>query len=421
MRPRRTLTLLAALLLAFGASPAAAQPLQRIAAVVNDEVISVFDVENRMRLIIATSGLTDNGETRGRLQGQIMRSLIDERLQMQEANRLNVAVSESEIEGAIQRIEQANRMPRGGLVAALREAGIDRSAIESQIKSAIGWQKVVTRRLRPTLQVGEDEIDEVLQRITASKGAVEYRLAEIFLSVETPEQEDEVRQNAENLVEQMRRGTAFAAIAQQFSQSASAQSGGDIGWVERSQLEDEIVSIFDQMPVGRSTLPIRTPSGFYLYLLRDRRVLAAPSPDDATVTLAQLVIPIEADATPAEVAAQKELAQTVQESVSGCEDLQRAAKELGAPPVDPTPDLRVGDLNPAIKPVVTNLKVGDAAAPLETGAGFAIVMVCARQEAKSNLPGRDDIAENLTRQRLDLMSRRYLRDLRRAAFIDVRV
>jgi peptidyl-prolyl cis-trans isomerase SurA len=421
MRPSRTLALLTALLLACGASPAAAQPLQRIAAVVNDEVISLFDLENRTRLVIATSGLLDNGETRGRLQGQIMRSLIDERLQMQEANRLNVSVSESDVEGAIQRIEQANRMPRGGLVAALREASIDRSAIETQIKAAIGWQKVANRRLRPTLQVGEDEIDEVLERITASKGAVEYQLAEIFLSVETPEQEDEVRQNAENLVEQMRRGTAFAAIAQQFSQSASAQSGGDIGWVERSQIEDEIVSILDQMPVGRSTLPIRNASGFYLYLLRDRRVLAAPSPDDATVTLAQLVIAIDADATAAEIAAQKDLAQTVQESVAGCEDLQRAAQELGAPPVDPTPDLRVGDLNPAIRPVMANLKVGDAAAPMQTDAGFAIVMVCARQEAKSNLPGRNDIAENLTRQRLDLMSRRYLRDLRRAAFIDVRV
>lgn len=412
---------LALLLLAALCPPGAAQQLQRIAAVVNDEVISVFDVENRMRLVIATSGLPDNAETRRRLQGQIMRSLIDERLQIQEANRLSVSVTEREISQAVQRIEQANRMQPGALLNALAGAGVDRSALQTQIRASIGWQKVVNRRLRPTLQVGEDEVDEVLQRITASKGAVEYLLAEIFLTVESPEQEDEVRQNIDSMVEQMRRGVSFAAMAQQFSQAASAQSGGDIGWIERTQLDEEVRTLLDQMAVNRATPPIRTASGFYIYLLRDRRVLAAPNPEDATVSLAQLVMPLEPGAGEDDIAAQKALAETVRESISGCEDLQRVAKELGAPPAEPAPDLRVGDLNPAIRPTVSDLKVGEASAPMQTEAGLVMIMVCARKEPPSNLPSREDIAENLTRQRVDLTARRYLRDLRRAAFIDVRV
>jgi peptidyl-prolyl cis-trans isomerase SurA len=412
---------LIALALAASAGVVDAQSVQRIAAVVNDEVISVYDLESRTMLVIATSGMPDNAETRRRVQPQVLRNLIDERLQVQEANRLNASVNEREIDEAIQRVERANNMQPGQLSQELANIGVDRNAIASQIKAGLAWQKVVSRRLRPALQVGQDEIDEVLERINANRGAVEYLLAELFLSVETPEQEDEVRQTMENILDQMRRGSAFQAMAQQFSQSASASTGGDIGWVERSQLEDEVVQFLDQMQNGRATPPIRTATGFYVYLLREKRTLAAPAPEDATVSLAQLILPVEPNATEADVASQTELAETVRESITGCADLKRVAGELGLPGGDPTPELRIGDLNPAIRPVVSGLKADEAAKPIRGDSGVILVMVCARKEPPSNLPSREDIAENLTRQRLDLIARRHLRDLRRAAFIDVRV
>jgi len=412
---------LIAVILAVSAGVVDAQSVQRIAAVVNDEVISVYDLESRTMLVIATSGLPDNAETRRRVQPQVLRNLIDERLQVQEADRLNATVNEREIAEAIQRVERANNMQPGQLSQELANIGIDRSAIVSQIKAGLAWQKVVSRRLRPALQVGQDEIDEVLERINANKGAVEYLLAELFLSVETPEQEDEVRQTMENILDQMRRGSAFQVMAQQFSQSASASTGGDIGWVERSQLEDEVVQFLDQMQNGRATPPIRTATGFYVYLLREKRTLAAPAPEDATVSLAQLILPVEPNATEADVASQTELAETVRESITGCADLKRVAGELGLPGGDPTPELRIGDLNPAVRPLVSGLKADEAAKPIRGDSGIVLVMVCARKEPPSNLPSREDIAENLTRQRLDLIARRHLRDLRRAAFIDVRV
>jgi len=415
------LALLPAVFLAFFVAGAVGQPVQRIAAVVNDEVISVYDLENRLALVIATSGLANDAETHRRMQPQILRSLIDERLQMQEANRLNATVADREVADALVRIERANNMQPGQLAQELGNIGIDRSSVTNQIKANLAWQKVVNRRLRPTLQVGQDEIDEVLERINASKGTVQYLLAEIFLAVESPEQEDDVRQSMENIIDQMRRGSAFQAMAQQFSQSASAATGGDIGWVERGQLEDEVLQLLDQMQSNRATPPIRTAIGFYVYLLRDRRTLAAPAPEDATVSLAQLVLPLEPNAGESEITNQMELAETVRESISGCADLKRAAGELGLPGGDPTPDLRVGDLNPAIRPLVTGLKADETSKPFRGDSGIVLIMVCSRVEPKSNLPSREDITENLTRQRLDLISRRHLRDLRRAAFIDVRV
>lgn len=408
-------------LLAADMAPVQAQNVQRIAAVVNDDVISIFDLEQRMFLVMATSGIPDSPEVRRRMQPQVMRSLIDERLQMQEAQRISATVTDKEVEEAVGRIERANGMPPGTLYVELDRQGASRTALQMQIKATLAWNKVINRRLRPSLQIGEDEIDDVLARINASKGSTEYLLAELFLSVETPDQEDEVRQRLEELVDQMRRGTSFAAMAQQFSQAASASVGGDIGWIERGQLDDDVVKAIDGLARGSATEPLRTPTGFYIYLLRDKRVLAVSAAEDAMVTFAQLILPLEADLGPSEVEAQKELAQTVRESVKGCDDLKRAATELHVEFAEPTSNLRIGDLNPAIRPTVTDLKVGEASAPIQNDSGVTLMMVCDRKEAASTMPNREDLGDNLTRQRLDLVARRYLRDLRRQAFIDIRV
>jgi len=395
--------------------------IERIAAVVNDDVVSVYDINNRLNLVLATSGMPNNPEVRDRLRPQVMRTLIDERLELQEAKRINALATDADVQAAIGRIESANRMPPGTLVPALTREGISVDSLNQQIKAGLSWQKVVERQLRPSLGVGDDEIDEVLDRIKADKGTTEYLLAEIYLAVDSPDQDAEIHNRMLDMIEQMHRGTAFSAVAQQFSQAASASQGGDIGWVERGQLDPEVQKAIEDMDINHATMPIRTPTGYYVYLLRDKRTLAAANPEDATVTLAQLVLPLEPGATADDIKAQKELANTVRQDVKGCDDLKHAAGELHVEYADPTPDLKIRDLNPAIRPAVLNLKVGEASEPLQSDTGITLVMVCDRQDPPEQMPSRDQIADNLTRQRLDLIARRYLSDLRRQAFIDVRV
>jgi len=404
-----------------GGDDSAGDQVERIAAVVNDDVVSVYDINNRIELLMATSGMPNTPEMRARLRPQVMRTLIDEHLEIQEAKRINVVATDAEVQAAIGRIETANHMPAGSLVPALTREGISIDALNQQIKAGISWQKVVERQLRPSLGVGDDEIDEVLDRIKAEKGTTEYLLAEIYLAVDTPDQDAEIHNRMLDMIEQMHKGTAFSAMAQQFSQAASASQGGDIGWVERGQLDPEVQKAIEDLDINHATLPIRTPTGYYVYLLRDKRTLAAADPEDATVTLAQLVLPLDAGATADDIKTQRDLADTVRQDVNGCDDLKRAAGELHVEYADPTPDLKIRDLNPTIRPAVLNLKVGQASEPLQSDTGITLVMVCERKEPAVQMPSREQISENLTRQRLDLIARRFLSDLRRQAFIDVRV
>lgn len=158
---------------------------QRIAVVVNEEAISVRDVEARMHLVIVSSALRDSGELRQRLRPQILRTLIDERLQLQEARRLKIPVSETEIKGALATIEQQNRLPPGGIETLFERTGIDRASLVDQIRATIAWNKLIRLRGGPAVQISEDEIDEAIADATANKDRPEYRISEIFLPVNT--------------------------------------------------------------------------------------------------------------------------------------------------------------------------------------------------------------------------------------------
>lgn len=221
------LLLLGSLMLA--ARPASAQQVQSIAAIVNDQVISGFDVEQRTKLVIVSSRLRDTPETRRRVRNQVLRNLIDEALQLQEAQRTGIRVSDQDVARAFATLEQQNRMPPGGLERFLASNGIARESLERQITTEISWARLIGRRINPTVTIGDDEIDETLARLQGNADAELSRVAEIFLPVDSPNEEAEVLAAASRLVQQLRGGANFGALARQFSRGATASSGGDIG------------------------------------------------------------------------------------------------------------------------------------------------------------------------------------------------
>ncbi|UEM05272.1 peptidylprolyl isomerase [Skermanella rosea] len=265
------------------AEPAAIAPppprsVEGIAAVVNDDIISMSDLSARLQLALVSSGLPGTAEVRQRLTPQVLRSLIDERLQMQEAARANISVTDKEIDDAFGRVAEQNQMKRDQLEKMLSSQGVPRSALESQIRATIGWGKLVQRRLRPSIEIGEEEIDAVLRRIEANAGKPEYLAAEIYLAVDSPEREEEVRRLADRLVEQIGQGASFPAVARQFSQSAGATNGGDLGWVQQGQLPEELDTTLRDLRPGQVSRPIRSLTGYHILLLREQRTTGTVLP-----------------------------------------------------------------------------------------------------------------------------------------------
>ena len=403
----------------LAATPAPAQDVQRIAAVVNEKVISIFDVQQRMRLLINSSGLTDNVETQRRIAPQVLRELIDEALQNQEAERLNIRITQSEIDSAIRQIESANRLPAGGFEAFLNRQGISLESALSQVRSNLLWQKLLARTVVPTIEIGDEEINTVIARINSTAGVTEYRVGEILLPIDNPADASEIRILAERLVKQLRDGAEFQSVAQQFSKSATAATGGDIGWVQPGELDPAIDSVVTNLKRLEISDPIDVPEGIQIVILIDQRTNEPPDLNDRTVALRQMLLQVASDAPPESVDTQMQTARAISSSVRGCEDFAAAANEAGTPQPATAATFKLKDLNAELRALAASLDVGQASDPIRVPSGVQVLMICERQEDVG--PDRDVIRRTIERERVDMLSRRYLRDLRRSAFVDLRV
>jgi peptidyl-prolyl cis-trans isomerase SurA len=400
--------------------PVRAQDVQRIAAIVNDEVISVYDLVARVQMVIASTRSPDTPQVRRRYAPQVLRRLIDERLQLQEAKRRNVSVTERDMRRAIASMEQRSNIPAGGVQEFLQRAGIDSQTFFDQQRAGIAWAKLVQRRLRPQITVSDDEVEEVLNRLKSGQGQDEFRLAEIFISFDAPDEEDAAKRSADRLVGQIRDGASFNALARQFSHSATAAVGGDLGWIRNTELDPESLAIVSSMAKGAITDPMRTVTGYRIYQLQDKRKIAAKGSGETTVLLKQIFFPVESDASPEEARMQIDLAKTVGSVVQGCHDLDSAAKEVRSPRPTTLGRFSYSELSQDIRMAIDGLPLGAASKPVKSGGGIMVLMVCERVEPEFELPSRQEVTDRLINRRLELMARRYLRDLRRSAIVEVR-
>lgn len=259
------------------------QAMQAIVAVVNEDAISARDLEKRMRLVIVSSGLPNKPEIRQRLLPQVLNALIDEQLMLQEAARARVEVTDDEIESGFSRVAQQNKIDVNQFRATLSRSGVDISTLRSQIRAQIAWSKFVQRRLRSRVIVSERDIDDAYERIVAKMGSTEFLTAEIFLPTTDNNSQEEALQLARRLSAEIKSGRAsFFQLAQQFSKSAGSAQGGNVGWLNEAQMDQDLLVGLEGVQKNQITEPIKTSEGYHILFLRNVRTVdddSVPSRD----------------------------------------------------------------------------------------------------------------------------------------------
>jgi peptidyl-prolyl cis-trans isomerase SurA len=409
---------LAGLIAASG--PAGAQSAQRIAAVVNDDVITSRDLDDRLELVMLTSGIPDTAQARQRLAPQVLRGLIEETLQNQEAKRLDIQVADAEIEQALSNIAQRNRMSVETMRQFITRNGVSLDTLLDQVRAQIAWVKVVNRQIVPRVTVTVDQLDMAVDEARRNTGQPEYLLSEIVLPVDSPSQAEAVADDTARLVQTLRDGASFDALARQVSVAASAARGGDVGWVRESAIPAELRTALERLRVNEVSDPIASPIGYHIFWLRDRRVSRPESatPAAGEVQLAQVLLPVDGQDG---IEARRAEATALRARLTDCAAVIGASAELNTPNSGDLGWLRVADLPAQFRSAVTALPVGQVSAPLEGPQGIHLLMVCDRREPQGQGTERDEIAQRLERERVDRLARRYLRDLRKDAFVEVRL
>lgn len=392
-----------------------------IAAVVNEGAITMLDLQARIELALLNSGLPPSNEQRQRLASPVLRELIDEELQRQRIEEAGIEIDDRTMAAAIADTERQNNLRPGQLQAILEQRGIPVETLEDQIRTRLGWLRLVGRQFRRLAAVSDEEVEEVYQNLRETADEEQERLAEILLPVATPADEPEVRAFAERLVRQIREGASFGGLAEQFSASPTGPAGGQLGWVSRNVMNDDLLSVVPSLQPGDVSDPVRTLSGYLIVKLENRGSPFANQRRPESLELSQVFLPVRADDPERTAEGQREKLERVGQEARSCSDMDRLAEELESPLAASLGTLSPADLQPDIRNAVLTLPVGEPSEIIELPAGIMVAMVCSREGGGMVLPSRQEIEERLQTQKLNVFGRRLLRDTRRAAFIDIRL
>lgn len=405
-----------------------------IAATVNDEAISDYELRQRMNLYMATSGITQQltPEQKARIRAQILETLEAEKLQLQEAVKKKITVSPVEVDKHINAMLASNHITIEQMRASLASAGASEEALRSQITASIAWQKAVQDEYGDQINITPEMVKAELQRYAEGANKPHFHVLEIFLPVDNPEQDAKVKKEAEDIVNQIHQGAPFPVVARQFSQHPTAVTGGDIGWVHQGQLAPELDHAIAKLEPGMITAPIRSTGGYYVLALRERQEPMGTKVDTETekpldmnssLPLARLLLPINPHAPKAEMDNVMNIANQIRARYQGCDSLEEIRAKLPGTVYMKLGQMKLADLAPQMQKALAATHSGEAAAPFMSDAGIEIIGRCDKRiEVKTAyvMPTKDEVEEQLFQTQIATLMRRYLRDLKREANIQVR-
>ena len=393
--------------------------LRTATAIVNDFVITGTDIDQRLALVLASSQNEISDEERGRLRAQILRNLIDETLQIQEAVSLELPVTTDEVEQRYAGVAGQNfEGDTARMDEYLLSIGSSPAALKRQIRGEIAWQNALRRNVIPFVNVSEEEVNEVLARLEASRGTEEYRLGEIYLSA-TTENRAAVLQNAQRIIEQLQQGANFQAYARQFSEATTAAVGGDTGFLRLGTLPSAMGDAARQMSRGQLIGPVEIPGGFTIMLLIDKRQVLTVDPRDAVLSLKQISIAFEPGMSQEDASAKVEQFGEFVQNLRGCADADSARSVIGANVVTNN-QVQARSLPDTLQGILLDLQVGQATPPFGSiEEGVRVLMLCGRDDPQEAAgPSFDSVMEQIENDRIQKRAQRYLRDLRNDAYIE---
>ncbi len=406
---------------------AAVQTLDKIVAIVDNDVVMQSQLDQRVHEVQQTIAKRGGAVPPASvLDQQVLERLIVENLQLQIGERSGIRITDEELNQAIGTIAQRNSMSLEQFRAALAHDGLSFDDAREQVRREMIISRVRQRRVAERIQVSEQEVKNFL---ASDLGKVqlseEYRLANILIP--TPESANSsaiqaAARQAGEIYQQLRQGADFAQLAIARSASETALEGGEMGWRKAAQLPPPFDQMLNRMAVGEITEPVRTPGGFIILKLQEKRGGQTQLRDEVHVR--HILI------KPSEIRSEAEtkvLAQRLYERIQAGEDFAELAKSFSE---DPGSALNGGDLNwidpnalvPEFREVMANAQQGVVSKPFQTQYGWHVLEVLGRRATDSTAQAREQQAMTVLRNRkYDEELQSWLRQIRDEAYVEIKL
>lgn len=389
--------------------PAAAQNAEGVAAIVNDKVISTFDVRQRATMLLMFANLQPTPELLERARAQALRDLVDEQLQVDEAAKFEITAAGDAIDRRMTDMATRADTTLANLTTDLGRNGVSVTTLRNQIRAEIVWQRLIAGMYGSRVRISPRDITETQERIAANARRPQYEMSEIFLPANTPDEFNQMEQGAMRLLEQMQQRAPFPLVARQFSQSPSAAAGGDLGWISANELAPELRPVAEQLQPGQVSLPVRTQNGVYIIAMRNRRE-GIPEGAASIVSLRQVNVPVGRANT----------LERVRRRATGCADLEDQVDNIDGASVLDLGQTVESELNADMRNRLQGVPIGGASTVVTAGEQANVIVLCSREAGGTAVPDREQIEDRLREGELSMLAERHLRNLRREATIIMR-
>jgi peptidyl-prolyl cis-trans isomerase SurA len=394
-------------------------PVVKATAIVNGEVITQTDIDQRVALLAIANGGSIPADEIDRLRQQVLSNLIDETLQIQAAKSEEIEITEADIDKTVARVAGNVKQTPEQMAAYLKSRGSSIRSIRRQIMGELAWRRLQSKKIESGISVGDEEVKAVIDKLNASKGTEEFRVGEIFISANSAN-EEQAAANAQKVFAALQQGGSFVGYARQFSEASTAAVGGDLGWVRPEQLPDQLAAAVRQMRPGQISAPIKLPGGYSIIAVQDVRKILTADPRSAVLTLKQVSVSFPKGTTRAQAEPIVGRFTEATQNIGGCGGADKLAADFHGEVVE-SDQVKMRDLPPALQDMMLQMQVGQATRPFGSiDEGVRVLVLCGRDEVDPTAPSFDQVYAQLNEERVNLRSRRYLRDLRRDAVIDFR-
>ncbi len=425
-----TVALAAVSLSTLAAEPSPAAPrtvigVDRIVAVVNEDVITRIDLQQQLRL--AADALKRRGTPlppADVLEKQVLERMISQKMQLQLAKDSGLRIEDGVLDKTIARIAEQNKLSTDQLRAALERDGVPFSRFREEIRAELTIQRLREREVDSRIVVTEGEIDALLQSMASNESrSTEYNLAHILVRV--PEQATaeviQARQaRAEQAIAQLKQGADFGQVSATFSDAPEALKGGVLGWRDSNRLPSLFVDALKNMQVGQVSAPLRSANGFHILKLIEQRGAASVL---VKQTQARHIL-IRTNELISESEARNRLL-SLRERIENGTDFAELARlqsqDASASKGGDLGWLSPGDTVPEFERTMNQLNVGQLSQPIKTEFGWHLVQVLNRREqdmSKERI--RLDARQSLRERKSDEAYQEWLRQLRDKSYVDIR-
>lgn len=391
-----------------------------IVAIVNDEPITFMDLSNRMQLIIVSSNLPDNSETREKLYGQILQSLINEKLQAQEAKKLSISITAQEIDNNIKFIEKNNNMEERTLIDTLYKNGVPKSALPSRILANITLEKLLQKVIQPKVIITDNEIENEYNNYLSNEGKYEYMLSEIIFNYTNLSKNADIMLIATQIRKKIIKENNFDVVAKQINENGTGKFKKDDNWRLKNNINTTAYDFIKDLKINGVSELLLLNTGISIVKIDNKRKIVIPDLSSTVEDISIIVFDLPINKNRTTSLLEEIRNKTI--NIKSCNELSELAKTEANMQGRNIGKVSLKNLPNKFREAIQNREVNKPTTPIISEDGIYIIMVCERN-AKLNqeFALKEVITTNIKIRLTKILKERYLLDLNRKALIDIRM